>query len=63
VASGLLCVLAVGLVMVVDMVLVFSLIDNVRGVTLGGSYVFGDRNRVLGRGDFGLYRRLSERQA
>jgi hypothetical protein len=33
--------------------------DNVRGVTLGGSYVPGDRGGVLGRGDLGRFSRLS----
>jgi hypothetical protein len=33
--------------------------DNVRGYTLSGSYVAGDRGRVLGRGDLGRFVRVS----
>ena len=33
--------------------------DNVRGVTWSGSYVPGDRGRVLGRGDLGRFVRIS----
>jgi hypothetical protein len=33
--------------------------DNVRGVTFAGSYVAGDRGRVLGRGDLGGFARVS----
>jgi hypothetical protein len=33
--------------------------DNVRGYTFAGSYVHGDRGRVLGRGDFGRFARVS----
>jgi hypothetical protein len=33
--------------------------DNVRGVTLSGSYVNGDRGRVLSRGDLGRFVRIS----
>ena len=32
--------------------------DNVRGYTLSGSYVNGDRGRVLGRGDLGRFARV-----
>jgi hypothetical protein len=33
--------------------------DNVRGVTWAGSYVHGDRGRVLGRGDLGRFASIS----
>jgi hypothetical protein len=33
--------------------------DNVRGYTFAGGYVFGDRGRVLGRGDLGRFVRIS----
>jgi hypothetical protein len=33
--------------------------DNVRGYTCAGSYVHGDRGRVLGRGDLGWFARIS----